>query len=51
MSERKKGSRLDGRATECYMCARFGKHELVQMFIGIKPLCPECKKTAIEAGL
>ena len=51
MSKREKGSRLEVRLTECFMCARFGKHELVQLFIGIKPMCPECKKTATKAGL
>lgn len=51
MSERKKGSRLNGRAIECFVCNKMGNHKQLLTNKGFKFICPACKKLAIEAGL
>ena len=43
MSARKKGSRLTDRDTECFLCNKIGKHELVQTNKGLKVMCQKCK--------
>lgn len=48
MSERKKGSRLTERDTECFLCGKIGKHEMVNTNKGPKVMCPKCKEFIVR---